>query len=86
MKKGNAQEGCPDIVDLCFCFFSSDVRATVRCWRGGVGGCRERRRERGGQQKDALGTVPILLVKLQHHVVGGHAQWAAALVVLLLVL
>lgn len=46
----------------------------------------EKKRERGGQQKDALGTVPILLVKLQHHVVGGHAQWAAALVVLLLVL
>lgn len=41
---------------------------------------------RGGQQKDALGIIPILLVKLQHHVVSGDAQWASALVVLLLAL
>ena len=39
---------------------------------------------RGGQQKDALGSIPILLVELQHHVVRGDAQWAPALVVLLL--
>lgn len=30
-------------------------------------------RVRGGQQKDALGSIPILLVKLQHHVVSGDA-------------
>lgn len=41
-------------------------------------------RERGGQQKDALGIIPILLVKLQHHVIRGDAQRATALVVLLL--
>lgn len=42
--------------------------------------------ERGGQQEDAAGIIPILLVKLQHHVVRGNAQWASALVVLLLAL
>lgn len=47
---------------------------------------KESERVRGGQQKDALGIIPILLVKLQHHVVGGDAQWASALVVLLLAL
>lgn len=53
-------------------------------------GRREARRveesERGGQQEDAAGIIPILLVKLQHHVVRGNAQWASALVVLLLAL
>lgn len=44
----------------------------------------ENERVRGGQQKDALGIIPILLVKFQHHVVSGDAQWASALVVLLL--
>lgn len=44
----------------------------------------ERKRVRCGQQKDALGIIPILLVKLQHHVVSGDAQRASALVVLLL--
>lgn len=52
---------------------SSDVSASTRSLRGDVGGWREREKERGGQQKDALGTVPILLVKLQHHVVRGDA-------------
>lgn len=47
---------------------------------------KESERVRGGQQKDALGIIPILLVKLQHHVVSGDAQWASALVVLLLAL
>lgn len=50
-----------------------------------MGGRRDKESERvrGGQQKDALGFIPILLVKLQHHVVSGDAQWASALVVLL---
>ena len=47
---------------------------------------KESARVRCGQQKDALGIIPILLVKLQHHVVSGDAQWASALVVLLLAL
>lgn len=53
-----------------------------------MGGKREKESERvrGGQQKDALGIIPILLVKLQHHVVSGDAQWASALVVQLLAL
>lgn len=52
----------------------------------GVGGKRVKKREkvRAAQQKDALGIIPILLVELQHHVVSGNAQWASALVVLLL--
>lgn len=45
---------------------------------------KKREKVRSGQQKDALGIIPVLLVKLQHHVVCGNAQWASALVVLLL--
>lgn len=47
----------------------------IRWVRRGVGGWREKEseKERGGQQKDALGSLPVLLVKLQHHVVRGDA-------------
>lgn len=44
-------------------------------------GRKESEKVRCGQQKDALGIIPILLVKLQHHVVSGDAQWASALLV-----
>lgn len=60
-------------MDLCFASFlryKSDYQMLERR-RGWLE--RERKRESGGQQKDALGTVPILLVKLQHHVVRGDA-------------
>lgn len=67
---------------LWICVFASSPQISERLSDAGE----EAWAAAGREEEDALGIVPILLVKLQHHVVGGHAQWAAALVVLLLVL